>query len=101
MTKQERLLLIHEAVENNVYDVHDLVDLMELSVEDILKYMSKKLLEMEHKFIIEYRDDDYLTEEEQEEVDQAALDLVPKGFQLLTKNCSSEDEQVEGEGEDE
>jgi hypothetical protein len=41
---------LREVVSEQVVDVHDLVDLLELTIEDILAKHPKRLREMAHKF---------------------------------------------------
>ena len=67
MTKQERLILIKRAIEDAFLDIHELVEMLELTVEDVVYRWPNRLLEMEHKFIIRTEDEDFLTEEEIEE----------------------------------
>lgn len=51
LTREERIEWLTRIVENNIVDVHDFVDLFELSIEDMLEAFPNKLLEYEYKLV--------------------------------------------------
>lgn len=65
MNKHDKLILIRTAISDSYMDVHDLVEMLELSVEDVVQLLPAKLLEFEHKFLLDSPIED-ITDEERE-----------------------------------
>lgn len=53
-----RLNELREIVRGQGYDVHELVDLLELTTEDIIRQCSHKLREHKEKFGVQDEEDD-------------------------------------------
>jgi hypothetical protein len=64
---------LKEHIAENVVDVHDLVDFLELTIEDILNRFPKKLREHAHKFGVE---DEPEEEEERRRMDGEQIHAV-------------------------
>jgi hypothetical protein len=63
MNKEERWDRLVGIIEDQGLDVDDLVAFMELTVEDMLVHCKGLLLSNEHKFVLEYGEDDEGQEE--------------------------------------
>lgn len=64
MNKLERLFLIRRAIMDSGMDEQDLVALLELSVSELVELLPKRLLEYEHKFVLNMEDGDELSDAE-------------------------------------
>lgn len=64
MKYHEKLITVTEFVQDNFYDVSDLVTVLGLSVEDVIKYLPDVLVANYSKFFTE---NDYTKEEETED----------------------------------
>ncbi len=75
MTRQERLMMAALVVERNFLDVHDLVEMLELTVDDLVYKFPDKLLENFEKLTHETDDGDYQTDEELDAESEWAIKL--------------------------
>jgi hypothetical protein len=74
MTYTEKYFLMKEWISDNILDVHDLMDFLEISIEDVLKVFPDKVVESYGKVYTEEESEDGELGEDGEEEAQGDFD---------------------------